>query len=198
MSKTFLNLDIETTGLDYDDDYILEIAWNFLDEKYQPIESVSTRSYLVDHDADWVGAWSRLKDAPAVVRNMHKDSGLAGALVVDPLTRWWVIVEQLQRDLRSTFTRPSYDDTIHLLGASAHFDAHFLYSKGLRALFDDKQGIHHRIADLSSVKLFLESRGIAYESYKNVGLAPHRAESDLDENRLQAQEFFRLFGELPV
>lgn len=177
----FAMLDTETTGLDPENDYLLEIAWVVLDQNLQQIGP--ERTFLVDHGNGWGEVYSQLK-SNEVVRNMHEHSGLLsefGSGDERPLS--W-IARILYEDLASL---PRGEST-HLGGFSIGFDKSFL---SVSADFDFIMGehgpLHHRVFDLSSIKLLYQLAGLEIPKPKNDN--PHRALSDVWESVEQARMF---------
>lgn len=178
----FLALDIETTGLDPAEDQILEIAWRAVDHKYNPIEG----EYLSRVFSLTSGGLDRLTKGPEVVRQMHSTSGLLG----DVLGSREAIEPSVTRlDGALSRLHDKYE-RIHLLGMSIHFDAEFLKANGFARLFNDKRGIHHRMYDITSIKLALTQAGVPYEAAPK---GNHRALNDVDEALDQARLFGALF-----
>ena len=184
--KLFLNLDIETTGLDPYEDFILEIAWQVLSDDLTPRSDA--RSYIVDHESDWAGVFHALRNAPAVVRNMHANSGLSAALLssgVGNTATLEVIAQRITRDLRVATAQLGSDTKIHLMGFSPQFDKSFLAQKSeFYSLLSESNytGLNHRLFDLSSVKIAYDVAGLDLPGYwQNTN--PHRAISDIEEVR---------------
>ena len=189
MTKHFLFLDIETTGLDPDHDSILEIAWAFTDENFV-VQGVPFTA-IVDHADKWGKAWNDLKHAPQVVRDMHNKSGLLGDLLNDEVTsaQEYEIRNLLQREIREHKKAAAVD--VHLAGFSVHFDESFLRASktGWGNVLDS---LHHRHYDLSVIKIHLELRGEVYKKAENLGA--HRALNDVFESIEQARIFSRTVG----
>lgn len=189
MTKLFLNLDLETTGLDPDKDHILEIAWDILDEELVSV-MVEPRTFIVDHGEDWGDVFSALRSAPAVVREMHEKSGLAGALLTQRGAQNIAgIARVLESDLRVAKSSHSIRATTHLMGFSPEFDRSFLKEyPSFGALLSESAyiGLHHRLYNLSSFKIGYELAGVEIPKIKNPN--PHRALSDIGE----VAEFGRL------
>lgn len=173
---TYLFLDIETTGLNPTHDSILEIAWVFTDSEFNTVGV--PRTFLVDQER-WSDTWFLLNDPSNMfVRNMHTESGLLAELANDDLPKYTLdaIYQTLEEDLEDH----TKTGLVHLTGRSVHFDKSFLLSEDFDRLFDDQQpvSIHHRMLDLSSVKLMLQSCGIE-KQFDVENTLPHRALQDV-------------------
>ena len=158
MTKAFCFLDLETTGLDPINDYVLEIAWQFTDEDFKPLHD--GRSYVIDHGHYWGSVFHALRNAAPVVREMHAKSLLAVDLLGQDAAEPGLILQTFISDLDDA--QGEENRTIHLAGDSVWFDRDFLQYGHLSAQFADlfANDIHHRVLDLSSLKVFLESQGI--------------------------------------
>lgn len=169
--SAFCFLDIETTGLDPDRDEILEIAWVFTDAEFNRITS---HQFLIE--PDWSRFAERVRDNQ-VVYHMHSQSGLLADLYQDRLSNLDEVSEALLADAAQVPGKP------HMAGFSVSFDRDFLRSKGLRSMIE--RTFHHRLLDLSSMKLFLDTANVSYAKAGNP--CPHRAMWDVSESIEQAR-----------
>ena len=171
---TYCFLDIETTGLDPKKDEILEIAWSFTDDQFQPLDE--GKSYLIS--PNWGEIRNRLNGS-SFVEKMHTDSGLLASLANDDLKKH--DLDEVWFDLRDDLMAHSANGLIHLAGRSVHFDKSFLMEQGFDSLFDDSQPVsfHHRMFDISAVKLFLDGVSIDSKQFDVVNEQPHRALADV-------------------
>ena len=189
----FAFVDIETTGLDPKTDHILEIAWQLTDAKFNALGPA--RSFLVEHGHSWGEVFNKIRTNEPV-RDMHTESGLLQGLVAKSAHDIAAIAEAFAQDLKDQRTE---GETIHLAGFSVEFDRTFLMNEpGFYALLngDWSVRIHHRLLNLSAVKLFFEATGVPFEKASNEG--PHRARNDVAESVAQARIFARTFGALAV
>jgi oligoribonuclease (3'-5' exoribonuclease) len=193
MTDQFLFLDIETTGIKYGEEKILEIAWILTDDTFTPIPGGEV-SAVIDHEEGWGDVWSALREAPEVVRDMHAESLLAIDMLTLPESRQ-ATQNGVQDALWSLLQFQAEEGhTVHLAGFSVHFDETMLL------MTDDVNWrtilakLHHRHLDLSSIKLFLDLKGIKYDKADNEGA--HRALNDCREAMWQARIFSELFDGL--
>lgn len=183
----FLFPDVETTGTDSEKDFLLEVAWVLTDDNFQPLNEPQT--FLVDQMDRWSDMWARLRNADPIVQAMHASSGLTQELKEreDGFANLDEIYNRMHADLMSV----GRNELVHLAGMSVHFDKAFLMANNFGALFWDsahtKPLIHHRMLDLSSLKLLWESAGVEFEQAPNVG--KHRALNDVYEGIAQARIF---------
>lgn len=194
-------LDIETTGIDPDEDLILEISWVITDEDFNTITPL--RTAIVRHNlAGLQDVWLLLREND-VVRNMHQQSGLLLAFNTDSPVSMEALALMFRDDVKraSIVSGKFFDDEVpqvHLTGNSIAFDREFLKRNHTWANFFDSDvlgiEIHHRLLDLSSVKMMLDSVGIPWKKAGNPG--PHRAANDVLEVVEQGQIFHTLLTEL--
>lgn len=181
MSKLFVPLDIETTGLDPNKDFILEIAWVVCDDQLN--ELTPRRSFIVEHGDQWSEVFSRIRENK-FVREMHQKSGLAGALMGEHSYPLELIEESLKSDLREAQSGRDLSDSNHLLGLSVQFDKSMM-QKHMPLVMPLEKGsayntLHYRVYDLSSIKLAYEIAGIELPEIPANENA-HRAADDVEE-----------------
>lgn len=148
MSKLYyLGVDVETTGLDPNDDYMIELAAVLLDENLTELDryvSVIDNIPATEVQAD-IGT-------PFVV-DMHTRSGLIDAIAAahanydpkEPLS--WQ--RRVDRVLVKMLKKVPANVPVHLLGDSVSFDRKFMAASDFRS----EKRLHHRLADCSSLRL---------------------------------------------
>ncbi|MDC3180908.1 oligoribonuclease [Gammaproteobacteria bacterium] len=163
MARKLICLDLEMTGL-LDQDEILEVACIILDEDYNEIgdgfsQVVSSKQDKLDAMTD-------------ICKEMHRSSGL-----------WEDALQSLdsakaveQRLLTYVTQHTSVGDELILCGNSIHVDRRFI--RKYMPNFDHI--LHYRMLDVTSVGLFLQASGLAYDSF--VKSKSHRALDDIRES----------------
>lgn len=177
----YLFLDLETTGLDPRRDHILEVGWQFTDDQFRAF--APPESYILDMFTD---AWVRLNQN-GFVKKMHTDSGLLDDIRSNDHPK---TIDEVSNLLVDQITDLPSGQYVHLAGFSVHFDKAFLGQYRSFDIFfgdDHKSLLHHRMLDLSSVKMMLDTTGIPYTKADNP--RPHRALHDVVESVHQAQIF---------
>lgn len=177
-------LDIETTGLDPDNDKILEVAWFMTDRNL--IESTPKNTSFVH--TDYTVVHELLVSNPAVLQ-MHTESGLwenfanayAGGgnqmLVIED------IEDLILKDIRGT------EEPVVLAGASVHFDRSFI-AKYMPRL--DKE-LSHRHLDTSSIRMMMKACNVGYPETM-VG-TKHRALDDIIDTHKMAVAYYKYLSE---
>lgn len=161
-----LALDLETTGLDPNDDHIVEIAWQLTTTSL--VELSPLRTHVIQPNGMTFG---KLETAP-FVKNMHVDSGLYEDLLRPSRTLRLDVTERTVLLDISEHVLP--EGTVQLAGASVHFDKGFLRT-WMPSLHDR---LHHRIYDTSTLKTFFEEVEVIH-GVENEG--QHRAANDVRE-----------------
>ena len=196
----FAFLDLETTGLDPDDDHILEIAWLLTDSKLETLTPL--RSHISEYSqGEWQDIWSQLQSNEPV-RHMHQESGLLNTIRSHKAWPRSASALQFRDDIENARRQlGDYEGTehsVHLAGLSISFDRDFLKKDPTWGLFFDNDtlgvSLHHRLLDLSSLKMFLTARGVPWDKATNTGA--HRAANDVLETLAQARIFWELFTPL--
>ena len=164
-------LDLETTGLDAKDDYILEVAWQLTANDLVAVDDMYT--HVIDVPPV---VWSLIPQVPEVYQ-MHETSGLLADLErADNLMRIEDVEDRILAQLEGI------DELIMLGGFSVHFDLGFIREKMPRLA----NKLSHRIYDVTTLKTFFKSLSVA-PSIENLG--KHRAHFDTIEAMEIARQF---------
>ena len=181
----FAVLDVETTGLSPQKNFVLEIAWRLVDKHLQPL--LPTRTYLVELGDDWGEAVAQIQ-ASEFLLTMHTESDLFADLhLADrPTLPMADIIERFEADVRQV--DPDGVHMVRLCGLSVSFDREFLRANGWHKQFaesGDGFRFHHRILDLSSVIQLFEAADAEVPYVDNDN--PHRALEDVNYTLALAQ-----------
>ena len=184
----YLWIDIETTGLDPEKDYIMEIAWFVTDNQLMKLTEGKTS--MVSHDLSLIA--NRLTMNPFVLE-MHQTSGLYENYI------WahegqgnMLLIEDLEEQILQSIevVNNGWDETVMLAGASVHFDRGFLV-RDMPRLFDM---LSHRQLDTSSIRLMMKACGVDYMSVVKDRVA-HRALDDIESTYDMAEQYFKYVRE---
>lgn len=164
-------IDLETTGLEPQDDQILEVAWQLTDDSLVPVDDMHT--HVIEPTPH---TWKILPLEP-VVWQMHEESGLLHDLEKSQHLMQLCDVEDLiLRQIENV------DEQIMVAGFSVHFDLGFIREHMPRLA----RKLSHRIYDVTTLKTFFKSFNVV-ASYENVG--KHRAYWDTLEAMSIARDF---------
>ena len=133
------------------------------------------------------------------VRNMHQQSGLYADIRTKSAWPLSAIALQFRDDIEEALAHVE-EGPVHLAGLSIDFDRSFLKKDQTWGLFFDNDvlgvNLHHRLLDLSSIKMFLTARGVPWDEATNT--EAHRAANDVRETLDQARIFWELFAPLAI
>lgn len=171
-------IDLEMTGLDYNNDVILEIATIITDSD---LNIVATGPDLVIHHPDQV-----LEKMNQFCQELHGKSGLTEKIKASTITM------QQAEELTLTFLqRYCEKNTAPLCGNSVWFDR--IYLKKDMPLIADF--LHYRTVDVTSFKIMIgrwANQDIVFKK-KNV----HRALDDIQESIAELQFYRKNFIAIP-
>jgi oligoribonuclease len=167
--KDLLWLDLETTGLDPDNDEILMVAASRTDEAGKMMTSVLTT----------VSPTKALKDLDPVVQEMHTRSGLWDMVCSDGKTA-------REAEAR-VFQLIAPGEKLVLAGNSIHFDRRFII-KHMPALH---KVLHYRMLDVSSLKVAAGVWGIPPAP---TGEKKHLALYDIKDSIAEFLYYRKAFG----
>lgn len=160
-------IDLETTGLEPADNYILEAAWLVTDNNCKSLTDVYTQ--VVETSPK---AWVQLSQTPEVLE-MHRHSGLLED--IDQSKRVMRIEDVEDLIMQQLVSCPREDDDyIMVAGFSVHFDLAFIREHMPRLA----RMLSHRVYDVSTLKTLFNNFGIEH-GVENYG--KHRAYCDIVE-----------------
>lgn len=180
--------DIETTGLDYDQDLILELAWQITDYAGTPLTEV-TSTITIDYgdEAMMRMALERYRKAAPYVKEMHLKNGLWNeVLFVENDTRSDLF--HAIDDMLIAVDEVREDAEVRLAGSSVGFDKRFL-----ETAFGGELPISHRVHDLSTLRPFFQWQGIDLaELVLDHEDGTHRAAADIRRDVAQWSSLVQL------
>lgn len=180
-------IDLETTGLDPGNDFILEVGIILTDHK---LNHLSSYSWLINYHSDPLVMQflldlneGNLGPEYQIVHEMHTKNHLLEEVICNSTLPTLEEAEEGIFNFIDDFANEyCQGEGIHPAGSSVHFDIDFLrhYMPKVTELF------HHRHYDVSSIKMYFESRSGVYDKGPE---DEHRALSDLanDINWIRAK-----------
>lgn len=167
--------DIETTGLDYDQDLILEMAWQITDYAGTPLTEI-TSTITIDYgdEAMMRMVLERYRKAAPYVKDMHLKNGLWNeVLFVENGTRSDLF--HAIDDMLVAVDEVREDAEVRLAGSSVGFDKRFL-----ETAFGGELSISHRVHDLSTLRPLFQWQGIDLADLTlDIEDGTHRAAADI-------------------
>jgi oligoribonuclease len=134
----FCFIDIETTGISQEDDFILEIGAILIDENLEPATGAPSFHTVVQYKGD-PGVYED------VVIAMHTKSGLWNECAASTVKGWTAI--RMFQDWCEFYIKDK--DNTYATGNNIKFDLNFLWSNG----FSYETYMHYCSVDISSVKV---------------------------------------------
>ena len=175
----YLWIDLETTGLDPDNDRIIEVGW-FISSGFEKI--TPEQSVLITPDKI---AWE-LMQQDLFVQTMHTQNEL-----LSDMEKFGTIMPEDAEDqiLEDMLRYP--DETFTLAGASVHFDRGFIRNWMPRL---DRKLIHRHL-DVSTLRMFFDDSG--FRSYgEKERPTVHRALQDVEDAYNLYTRYLELVQEL--
>ncbi len=181
--------DIETTGLNYDSDIILEIAWQFTDYLGEPLTGLQS-SITVDQDDDTLlgKVLARYTAAVPFVKKMHRDNGLWADVLFgaddSPRDGFFEVLENIIQGLDEV----RGDAEVRFAGSTVSFDKRFI-----ETVWGGELPISHRVHDLSTFRPFFKWQGIDLDdATASLDTDTHRAAADVERDVLQWQSLIHV------
>lgn len=174
--KKLLFLDLETTGLDQDNDLILEVAAVVVDLEFPELRVIESRSWVVYLEPEALGKMN------AWCLRQHGASGLSSACELSILS-----LEQVDMDLHRFILKfwplapqRGMEEKAVIAGSSIHFDRNFVR----RLMPETESLLHYRMLDVSALGIVFLELG------HNAELpTPHRALPDCMDSVRELQEY---------
>lgn len=139
----YLWIDLETTGLDPENDRIIEVGW-FLSSGFEKM--TDEQSVIITPDKV---AWE-LMQQDLFVQTMHTNNGL----IKDMECFGTIMVEDAEDQILEELL-PYKDEVVVLAGSSVHFDRSFIRNWMPRL---DRR-LMHRHLDVSTLRMFFDDLG---------------------------------------
>lgn len=182
--------DIETTGLDYNHDLILEMAWQITDYAGVPVTEPESMLTIASNDEERIiKVLERYREADPYVQQMHLSNGLWNEVVLDVPTgrhsrdRLDIVIERMIDAVDDA--RGVSEAEVRFAGSSVGFDKRFIET----AYEAELPGISHRVHDLSTIKPLLLWHDIDINNYTAGWVTDsHRALRDVERDVHQWQQ----------
>lgn len=178
---TLLWTDIETTGLDYENDLILEVAWQVTNYLGEPLSS--PHSFItVDHeDTELLGkVLDRYLKAGTYVQEMHRNNGLWNEVLFGGPSDSRAGFYEVLDEMFETINAVRGDSEVRIAGSSVGFDKRFL-----ETAYGGELPISYRVHDLSTFRPFLKWQGMDLDDFNVSAPDTHRALADVMRDRDQ-------------
>ena len=174
----FFFLDIETTGLDPRRDNLLEVACVAVDRDLRVVDQVT---YVT-------GAWYTTpgqfdRDCNDFVQDVHTKNGLKADVIASTLTMHVASVRIAE------FVKKFDQERNVLAGSSIHFDRRFMRTQ----LTESEELFHHRMLDVSSVRIMVENAFPDLPEYESGDVA-HRALPDALDSLERYKHYVNVLG----
>jgi oligoribonuclease len=170
--KMYLWIDLETTGLDPDNDRIIEVGW-FLSNGFEQI--TDEQSVIITPDKI---AWE-LMQQDLFVQTMHTENDL----IKDMDSFGTILIEDAEDQILEDLSRED-DQLFTLAGASVHFDRGFIRNWMPRL----ERKLSHRHMDVSTLRMFFDEMGYASIGERQ-NIARHRALDDVVDTFYLAKRY---------
>ena len=161
----YLWIDLETTGLDPDNDRIIEVGWFLSDNHHQ---LTPEQSVLITPDK--VG-WE-LMQQDLFVQSMHTNNGL----IADMETFGSILPEDAEDQILEDLSK-HHDENFILAGSSVHFDRAFIREWMPRL---DRE-LSHRHFDVSVLRMFFNQLNFGF-LFHDKHESKHRALNDVKDS----------------
>lgn len=158
----YLWIDLETTGLDPDNDRVMEVGW-FLSDHFEKV--TDEQSVIITPDKI---AWE-LMQQDIFVQTMHTENDL----LKDMEAFGSILIEDAEDQILEDLYKHG-EELYVLAGASVHFDRAFI--RNWMPRLDRK--LSHRHFDVSTLRMFFDSQGYASVGEKTRSTV-HRALEDV-------------------
>ncbi|MDL5351187.1 exonuclease domain-containing protein [Microbacterium sp. zg-YB36] len=181
----YFPVDIETTGLDFEEDIIIEVAWTILGHDLGQISPL--RSFVIRNGPN--GVIRRLRANPAAYQ-MHSENGLLlEVLAPDAGEFFSTVIDQMLDDIEKHVPE---GEKPYLLGNSVEFDRRMLSSRSQ----DFAEAVHYRNLDVRALQQIAQAAGVEDKfTIPDSGTA-HRAADDIAWSISYAQNFAKVIGGL--
>lgn len=175
-------LDIETTGLDPDRDFLLEVGVVVTDDN---LDVIAQRAVVVGYpdsslQPDGI-VGSRLDLNDGFTMRMHTDSGLLTAVRLSQHDRW--SAEMILVDFMKAV---SFPDKLVMGGSSITFDRRFL----ARSMPELLAMFHYRSIDVSTIRELARRWCPDLTAHEPVGRGTHRSIPDIEDS-IELARYYR-------
>ena len=180
--------DIETTGLDYNKDLILEVAFQITDLQGTPISELE--SYLTITEGLQAATYLAYRKCLRIVREMHSKNGLWNEALFDTDVER-LDISQVVAKIHTAVQRVAVyqpPTEYRLAGSTVGFDKRFIETK----LGEELPRLSRRTFDLSTLRTLARAKGIEPDDLIDAPQDTHRAADDVRRDIETWQKLYQL------